>query len=158
MRERDVDRQIINRFCQGLYDKEAGERASNQRHATLEKVMDAVRWFQYNHEVMYPAQATTQKETKPRERASVAAIQETSPVTSDSSSVKLLESLNTNLMLEMQKITAALSSMSAGQGRGRGRGRGRCFRCGNQGHYRVQCPLNEEGLSPVAVTQPKKET
>ena len=45
--------QMIVRFCQGCYDKEAGQSACNARPRTLDKAIDHIRWFQYTHKANY---------------------------------------------------------------------------------------------------------
>ena len=48
-----MTKQMIVRFCQGCYDKEAGQSACNARPLTLDKAIDHIRWFQYTHQAIY---------------------------------------------------------------------------------------------------------
>lgn len=52
---------MINRFCQGLCDEEAGQHTSTQRPATIEDALDTVRWFKHVHQAMYGKTAKKEK-------------------------------------------------------------------------------------------------
>ena len=48
-----VQGQIVMRFCQGNFDKEAGQHAMNSRPKTLEDAVDMVRWYQHTYRAIY---------------------------------------------------------------------------------------------------------
>ena len=51
--EHHMTKQAVVRFCQGCYDKEAGQSACNLRPKSLDKALDHIRWFQYTNQAMY---------------------------------------------------------------------------------------------------------
>jgi hypothetical protein len=117
---------------------------------------------------MFPSKTTGRKESRITTRdlaedcANVSAVQE-SPSASMEDRVmaaiaKMGEGLERRIASSEEKCMAATTS-SFGRGRGysssgrghlRGRGRGKCYRCGQDGHFRINCPENEQGSSRQA--------
>ena len=47
----DEHKQAVMRFCHGGFDKNAGMYVANRMFNRMEDAIDAVKWFQYNHQI-----------------------------------------------------------------------------------------------------------
>ena len=48
-----IEQQVVHRFCQGFYDRDAGQYAINSRPKNVEGAVDLVRWYQHNHRAIF---------------------------------------------------------------------------------------------------------
>ena len=52
-----VQGQIVNKFCQGGYDKEAMQHTMNSRPKTLDEALEEARWYQHSHRAIFGARS-----------------------------------------------------------------------------------------------------
>ena len=51
--EHFLNDQVVNRFCQGLVDKQAGHQVCSRNPKSVEEALNAVRWYQHVQQAMY---------------------------------------------------------------------------------------------------------
>ena len=172
MSEKHLQKQMVFKFCQGLLDKEAGQYAINIRVETVDAALDKVKWYQHTHKIMHPKQpsrsvyqvdhdseeeygiyATGTRPPRqygyPRPQQRVRFEDAKSDVDKKpdklENRVSSLEEKMQNLSLVMEKGFNDLRRMTSYRQRSRSPSpRGACFQCGEQGHFKRDCPKGRE--------------
>lgn len=170
--------QAILTICQGAYDKEAGQHASNLRLATIEEVIDTMRWFQHNRKAIYgrdrvtsPAKSVLEEDEDEAVNVNRAYGQQRSfggkqklsyskPNTGSSPQddkgpslveqrLSTLEEKVGRMETSLNKILKIITPQPGKQ----------CYECGNEGHFRYNCPelKKKETAQVQAVSEEAEE-
>ena len=169
-------KQAVVRFCEGLLDREAGLRVGMDKPANIEQAINSVRWYQHLQQSVYGK--SSKRDQRKQEESYVKAVQETRVQTDEQSSLRI-SSLEA-AMAKLQKSFDAMSSKMTQQQKKPGGQtssgtwykrpgtlKQACYRCGEVGHFRRDCPnkkgrqesgqqnLNGRGPGPKADPRPK---
>lgn len=174
-------KQAVVRFCEGLLDREAGLRVGMDKPANIEQAINSVRWYQHLQQSVYGK--SSKREQRKQEEVYVKAVQETRVQSEslDEQSSSRISSLEA-AMARLQKSFDAMSSkMTQQQKKPVGQAssstwykrpgtlKQACYRCGEIGHFRRDCPnkqgkqesgqqhLNGRGPGPKVDPRPKSK-
>lgn len=129
--------QVIDRFCLGLSDREAGEHVALKEPDTLQQAIQSVRKYQRVHNTVKPKREMKKKIEAAVEEEHVYAVKAESEGTTSPDVATFMEALK-QLEERMQK------AMQESRGRGSRRYLG-CYNCGQKGHIKRNCPKPKEG-------------
>lgn len=155
--EQHVGRQAVIRFCQGLFDQEAGHEVCIRRPRSLEDAVDHVKLYQNVHDMMRDrrpikkdrAQAThtmdvLQTTRQPEPTSAVSDLtSKFDRLASEFARIQVLQQTAPRAPSNAQKQIPSLLRMQTPVGSQGGPphpGSMQCFHCGTSGHFKRECP------------------
>ena len=156
------NQQTIARFCQGLYDTEAGHSVFMRGFHTLGEAMNEVRLYQHSRQAMglhrkRGAPSASAMNYDDDDTVQVSAVQERSELATVKAELARVQR-------DLQEVLRSRGQNRSSRGRGRGGGASRestCWRCGGKGHFQRNCPnkdLNSEGSAAGANPRPANKS
>lgn len=128
-----AEKQVIDRFCLGLSDKEAGEHFALKEPGTIQQAIQAVRKYQRVHNTIKPKRESKKKIEVATEEEHVYAVGKTEVKGKTSPDVSTFLDALKQLEKRLQK------TMRESRG-GRRTANQRWLNCGETGHFRRNCP------------------
>ncbi|KAK6181973.1 hypothetical protein SNE40_009748 [Patella caerulea] len=84
--ETHISMQVVLKFCQGCFDKEAGQYACNMRPPNIESAIQSVKWFRHNNIAIYGHNSRNpSREYEARVQTLTTSAQDTKTITSKES-------------------------------------------------------------------------
>jgi hypothetical protein len=147
--EEHVYSQAIWRFCQGCYDKEAGQHAAMSRPKSMEEAIDKIKWYQHTTRAIYgkpigrrefPADSDDDIESVRTVKAAGKGEKQSFPLRQDSDKLQSMEAQIKILVDSMQMLQTKLQSMETKpKPRPYNKETRTCFNCNKQGHLAKDC-------------------
>ena len=126
-----AEEQVIDRFCSGLCDKEAGEHVALKEPSTIQQAIQAVRKYQHVYNTIKPKRESKKKIEAATEEVHVYAV--------DRTEAKTLPDVSAFLDALKQLEERLQKTMRESRG-GRRTANQRWLNCGETGHFRRNCP------------------
>ncbi|XP_053405905.1 uncharacterized protein LOC128559029 [Mercenaria mercenaria] len=163
-----ANEQAVNKFCQGMEDKDAGEYVCNQAPGTVHQAIQMVRRYQQIHVAMHgKSKPDRQKRRVDYDSETVSAFNQIQPSRSEyvqqQGLQKALQDLEVRLKKTIiDKLEQPGKRMRPTRPRFEHKSRA-CYTCGKEGHFRRNCPnkqkynLNFKGSEKKAAPQPPSQ-